>query len=171
MPRSTLSEIERGLAPYVTFVHAAIVAAVLGLDLSVRLYPAGRAIRDAGQLRLLARFKPIVSAAWRWQYEVGLAIDGDLRAWDAVIVGPLRIAIELETHLYHVQALVRRVQLKLRDSNVERVILVMADTRHNRAVLAAAADVLGTFLPCPRRRLLAALRAGTDPGANGYVLV
>ena len=171
LPRSTLSRMERGLAPGLTISHGSIVAAVLGLDMSVKLYPADRPVRDIGQLRLLARFKGVVSTAWRWRYEVGLGLDGDLRGWDAVLIGPIRIAIEAETHIYDVQALLRRIELKLRDSNVDRVVLVIADTRHNRAALAAAADVFTTAFPCPRRRLLAALRAGTDPGASGYVLV
>ena len=113
----------------------------------------------------------MVAASWRWSYEAGLAITGDARAWDALLIGPARIAVEAEIHIHDVQALLRRIALKLRDSNVDRVVLVIADTRHNRAVLAMAAEALDAALPCPRRRLLAALRQGIDPGASGYLLV
>lgn len=171
IPRSTLSMIERGLTPRLTLLHATVIAAVLGLELSLKLYPAGRPVRDVGQIRLLARSRALVAGAWRWQYEVGVAVEGDLRGWDAQLIGPVRIAVEAETHLHDVQALLRRIALKVRDSNVDRVVLLIADTRHNRAVLAMAADAFGAALPCPRRRLLAALREGRDPGANGFILV
>jgi transcriptional regulator with XRE-family HTH domain len=171
IPRSTLSLIERGMAPRLTLLHGAVIASVLGLDVSIKLYPAGRPVRDAGHLRLLRRFRGQVARSWRWRYEVGTSISGDQRGWDALLVGPVRIAIEAETHLHDVQALLRRVELKWRDSNVDRVVIVIAATRHNRAVLEMAAEAIDEMLPCPRRKLAAALREGTDPGSNGYLLV
>ncbi|CAN5584892.1 hypothetical protein BH23CHL7_BH23CHL7_16310 [soil metagenome] len=171
IPRSTLSLIERGLSPRLTLLHGAVIAAVLGLEFSVKLYPAGMPVRDVGHLRLLARFRRVVSSSWRWLHEIGVAIDGDPRAWDALLVGPVRIAIEAETHIHDVQALLRRISLKLRDSNVDWVVLVVADTRHNRAALAMASEEFASAFPCPRRKLMLALREGTDPRASGVLLV
>ncbi|MGI8928550.1 MAG: hypothetical protein ACR2H0_03655 [Candidatus Limnocylindrales bacterium] len=41
----------------------------------------------------------------------------------------------MEQRLYDVQAQTRRILLKWRDSGVERLLLVLADTRVNRRVL------------------------------------
>ncbi len=170
--RSTLSLIERNLAPDLTLLHAAAVASVLGLELSVRLYRVGPALRDAGHIRLLNRFRALVGERLRWHYERGVSLSGDLRAFDVVLrVGVFRIAVEVETRIHDLQALLRRIEAKRRDSNVDRVVLVIADTRHNREVLKLAEDALGRGFPCSRRTLLAALHAGADPGADGYLLV
>jgi transcriptional regulator with XRE-family HTH domain len=169
--RSVLSLIERGLAPNLTIAHAATLASILGLELSLKLYASEPVLRDAGHVRLLARFRRTVAASWRWRYEAALAVSGDARAWDAVLLGPVAVAVEAETHIHDVQAMLRRIALKMRDSSVDHVAVVVADTRHNRAVIAIAAEQMETALPCPRRRLFAALRQGVDPGASGLVLV
>ena len=97
---------------------------------------------------------------------------GDLRAWDAVLVrGTVRIGIEAETRLGDVQALLRRIELKCRDSGIERVIIVAADTRANRAAVAAAAALLGPSFSVSPSAAWAALREGRDPGGNAVLLV
>jgi transcriptional regulator with XRE-family HTH domain len=170
--RSTLSLIERNQAPDVTFLDAGAVAAILGLDLSVRLFPAGPAIRDVGQIRLMARFRELVSSAFTWAYERGMAVSGDQRGFDALLrIGALRLGIDAETRLYDVQALLRRTELKKRDSLADRIVLVLADTRHNREAVALAKAEFAAAFPCPRATLVAALREGRDPGSDGYLLV
>jgi transcriptional regulator with XRE-family HTH domain len=49
---SEVSRIERGLAPWLDLVTLGRLAAIVGLDLSVRLYPAGEPVRDVAHLRL-----------------------------------------------------------------------------------------------------------------------
>jgi transcriptional regulator with XRE-family HTH domain len=71
--RSTLSLIERNLAADLTLLHPGAIAAVLGLELSVKLYPAGAAVRDIGQIRLMARFRKLVGEGFGWIYERGMA--------------------------------------------------------------------------------------------------
>jgi hypothetical protein len=80
------------------------------MDLVIRLYPAGDAIRDAPQQRLLLRFRLHVHRQLVWRTEVTLPNDADLRAWDAVVGGDgWSIAVEAETSITDVQALERRL--------------------------------------------------------------
>jgi transcriptional regulator with XRE-family HTH domain len=147
------------------------ICAVVGLDLSIRAFPAGDAIRDAGQARLLERFRGRLHASLGWATEVPLPIPGDLRAWDALIRGPAwRIGVEAETVLDDVQAVERRLALKARDGEVDRVILLVADTKRNRRAMVAAPAAFGD-LPLRTRTILAALRDGRDPGQSGIVIL
>ncbi len=52
---SQYSRIERGLSPDVSVGMAVRMFAVLGMDLSIRTYPAGDPIRDAAHAALLER--------------------------------------------------------------------------------------------------------------------
>jgi hypothetical protein len=52
--------IERGITSRVDIRTLACPGAVVGLDVRLRAYPAGDPIRDAGQQRLLGRFRPRV---------------------------------------------------------------------------------------------------------------
>jgi hypothetical protein len=105
---------------------------------------------------------------------VPLPILGDLRAWDAVWTHRatgLRIHVEAETRLGDVQALLRRLALKRRDGGVARLVLVVADTRTDRAVVRAAAAELAGAFPAEIRQAMVGLRAGTDPGADVMLLL
>ena len=97
---------------------------------------------------------------------------GDMRAWDAKLIGAgVRIGVEAETRLVDAQALTRRLALKRRDGDVDHVILLVADTRGNRAVLRAFADALAADFPVPGARALAALTAGRDPEGSAILLM
>lgn len=145
--------------------------AVLGLQLVIRVYPHGSPVRDAGQLRLLARFRAQISDAYRWRTEVPVAGRGDLRAWDAVIDGPTAIGIDAETKMHDIQALQRRCELKWRDSELPVAVLVVARTRHNRAVLREHRSALASTFPLDTGAVLEALRSGEALTANGIVLI
>lgn len=148
------------------------MSAGLGLDLSVRLYPAGDPVRDAGSLRLERRIRARIAPVLRWRSEVPVAGNG-LRAWDAVVDGTGCVdAFELETRVGDVQATERRLHLKLRDDpSVRHLFLVIADTRHGRSVLAAARGHLRESYPLDTREILAAFGAGRCPGASGSVVI
>src|SRR5207244_2943338 len=45
-------------------------AAVVGLEVSLRAFPAGSPLRDAGQLGAVRRFRALIGSAWRLQTEV-----------------------------------------------------------------------------------------------------
>ena len=57
MSAAQVSRIERGLLAHVALEDLARIAAVLGLDLSARLYPLGDPIRDVAQQALLERLR------------------------------------------------------------------------------------------------------------------
>jgi transcriptional regulator with XRE-family HTH domain len=170
--RSQVSRIERGRVRSVSIVRIATLAAVLGLELSVKLYPVENALRDRGHVALLERLRSAVHASFSWRSEVPLRQAGDMRAWDAKLSGAgVRIGVEAETRLLDAQALARRLALKRRDGDVDHVTLLVADTRGNRAVLRAFADALAADFPVPGARALAALSAGRDPGGSAVILI
>jgi transcriptional regulator with XRE-family HTH domain len=147
------------------------MAAAVGLELRLRAYPAGDAIRDRGQQRLIERFRARLPEGTRWRTEVPLPIEGDSRAWDAVIHGTgWSVAVEAETVLDDLQATERRLSLKVRDGGIEHVILLIADTRRNRRALDAAPNAFAA-LSRDGRRILAALADGRPPDRSGIVIL
>jgi hypothetical protein len=145
---------------------------IVGLDLVLRTYPAGDPIRDRAQLALLDRLRARLHASLRWRTEVPLGIQGDLRAWDAEVRGgDWRARVEAETRVTDGQALARRLNLKTRDDPDGHVVLLVSDTRSNRVALRAIRDGMREAFPLDSRVLLAALRAGRDPGAGGIVIL
>ncbi|HLO35109.1 MAG TPA: helix-turn-helix transcriptional regulator, partial [Candidatus Deferrimicrobium sp.] len=140
---------EGGRFGELTMQDIAAIGEVVGLDVRLRAYPAGDPIRDAGQVRLLERLRARLHPSLRRATEVPLPIEGDLRAWDAVIRGDgWRLPVEAETVIDDLQALERRLALKARDGGIDHVILLVAGTRRNRRALAAA---LGAFADLPLR--------------------
>jgi hypothetical protein len=170
MSRWTVARIITGRR-HASIVELAAIGAAVGIDVRARGYPAGDALRDAGQQRLLERFRSSLHPALAMRTEVPLDLVGDRRAWDALILGSgWRRPVEAETVLDDLQALERRLALKVRDGNVDGVILIVADTRRNRSALAAAPAAFSGFSR-DARPVLRALRRGGDPGRNAIVLV
>lgn len=149
----------------------AVHAAVLGQRLSLSVFPAGSPVRDAGQLRLLERFRRRVGSRWSWRSEVPIGGSGDHRAWDVELSGPGRVAVDAETRLHDLQALQRRCETKLRDSIADRLILLVASTAYNRRVLREHRLALSSTLPLDTRAVMAALERAEVPHANGIVLL
>jgi hypothetical protein len=163
---------ESGANESLSVVDASRMLACVGLDLSVRTYPAGKGIRDAAQLALIASLKSRVRASWDWRTEVPLPLPGDPRAWDVVLRGPtVAIGVEAESRLRDIQALDRRVMLKLRDGELDRVVILVAATRTNRTVIRDIADSIRSNYPVPSRQALDALVHGRDPGGNAIVVL
>lgn len=162
---------ERGELEYLSVSDLGAWCAVVGLDLALRAYPGGDPLRDRAQLALLERFRSRLHPSLGWATEVPLPIEGDLRAWDAVIRGDgWRIAVEAETVLDDLQAVERRLALKRRDGRIDHVILLVADTRRNRRALASAPGAFAD-LPLRTRDILNALGRGVHPGGSGIVIV
>jgi transcriptional regulator with XRE-family HTH domain len=168
LTRSSVERLERG-ARRATLAELACLGAAVGLDVRLRAYPAGDPIRDAGQQRLLDRFRREISPRLRWRTEVPLAVPGDLRAWNAVIATEdWWVAVEAETVLVDIQAVERRVELKRRDGGPDHVVLLVADTPRNRRALAATPTAFAG-LPGRTREILGALRAAAAP-PSGIVI-
>jgi transcriptional regulator with XRE-family HTH domain len=169
---SEVSRIERGLVAGVSVARLTQLAETVGLDLTVRAFPGGQPLRDAGQLRVLGRLRAATSPALRWSMEVPFATPGDQRAWDAVVSGPgWRYGVEVETGPTDGQALARRLRLKLRDGGVDALLLVVPSTRRVRAFLEAATELLAPVFPVPGRIALQRLAAGADPDGSAIVVI
>lgn len=167
-----ISRIERGKLPSASIDQLARLASVLGLDLSVKVYPSGQPLRDRAHLELIARFRARLGPMLRVRTEVPVPIAGDPRAWDIVVDGgPVPIGSEAETRLRDCQALERRIALKARDSGIERVILLVSATRANRAALREAEASLREMFPVPARVALQALSEGRDPGGSAIIML
>ncbi|MEX0626436.1 MAG: helix-turn-helix transcriptional regulator [Chloroflexota bacterium] len=169
--RSAYARIERGESHEIGMVRAAVITAALGGNLSVKVYPAGRPIRDAAHVGLLATLEARVGGRWRVVHEAPVGQAGDLRAWDRRLDGPVSIGVEAEVALRDLQALERRMQRKKQDSGVERMILVVRGTRRNREVLREVLPSLRGTFPLGSRELLHALAVGRDPGADGLLVL
>jgi hypothetical protein len=175
MSPSQVRRIERGDLRSVNVEQLAVVGSAVGLDVRVHTYPGPDPMLDAPQNRLLERLRVRVHPKVTFHREVGLPIQGDQRAWD-VVLGRLtgdesRLPVEAESRLLDFQAQTRRIMVKLRDSGFECVLIVVADTRANRAALASVASLLPSDFPVSARQLWSALREGRHPGGSAIVLV
>lgn len=153
-------------------VQLARWGAAVGLDIPIRTFPGGSPLRDAGQLGLLRRFRRAVGELWAWHTEVPVSSDPrDRRAIDVVLSRPpYRVGAEAVVKLTDGQAHARTLLLKQAASGVDRMVVVLADTRHNRVALGVASPTLGPAFPLSSRETLRALRAGAVPSANGIVV-
>jgi hypothetical protein len=166
-----LQRIEAGEAPHVSLRALSRIASALGTDLSLRIFPSGSPVRDGGHLALLARFRARLHPSLAWRSEVPMPIPGDLRSADGVIDCDVFDAmVEAETRVDDVQAVERRALAKQRDIGCRRLILVLADTRHNREVVRTVPDLALRF-PIGTRACLRALARGQDPGGDCLVLL
>lgn len=164
------SLIERGLAPGVRVDDLAAACNVVGLELALRTFPSGHPVRDAAHLELLSRLRALLPPGTSWRTEVPMPIQGDQRAWDAVIkLARLTIGVEAETRLRDVQAVERRLALKKRDGGTVRVILLVRASRSNLSLLRALGPELRAAFPVASSDAIAALAAGRDPGGDAVI--
>ena len=138
----------------------------------VSLHPVGDAIRDAGQQGLSKRFRALVAPPRRVTAEVLLPNPGDRRSWDLFMrLGSERTGVELETRVRDVQRLVRKMRERERDGGVDRILIVLSASAHNRRVLAELLEALGSEFATSPRALLSALREGTPIPGSGVILL
>ncbi len=170
--KSKISRIERGLSRRVTLPDITSFAAVVGLRPYVKLYPVGPPLRDVGQVELLAALNARMHARWQTAHEVPVRKRGDLRAADQVSRIPgCDVMVEAYRRFSDYQAQSRSARAKQSDLGADRLILLLEDTRTNRRALAAAGSEPKRSFPVPQRAMLAALRAGRDPGGDGIVFL
>jgi len=147
-------------------------AASVGLRPSVRLYPLGRRLLDRPQLELLARFRSRLHPSWRWETEVPMPIDGDLRSGDCRISHPgCAILVEAYTRLADWQAQTASAARKKRDLRADRLVILVAATHANRRALAEAEAISSGSFPMRTKAALSALATGSDPGADCLVVL
>ena len=150
----------------------ASAGAVLGLVMSAAFHPEGDGIRDAGQQALGKRFRAVLNASVRVAAEVLLPNVGDRRAWDLLLrIDGQRVGVELETRVRDVQWLVRRMRERERDGGVDRILLVLSASAHNRRVLPELVEALGPGFAASPRAVLGALRGGRPIPGSAVILL
>lgn len=168
--QAEVSRIERGRRAGVPIKSISRIAAAVGLELSIRVFPGGQPIRDKAQVALLDRFRKAVGEGWAWAAEVPLPIAGDRRAWDRMLRrGELSIGVEAETRPTDMQELQRRLALKKRDGGADRLLLVMPNSEWCRRLVRL--NDLETSFPVSGRVALRALQDGRDPGGDAVLLL
>ena len=80
-------------------------------------------------------------------------------------------AVELESKIADGQALARRLALKQRDGEVTCLVLVVLDTRSNRAALRLARPLFESQFPLCDREIRQVLSAGRVPERGGIMLL
>jgi len=170
---SELSRVERGLAPWVDLGTLTRSAGVVGLDLWFRTYPGGEPLRDAAHLRLTDAFRAMLGPALLVRAEVPIGDPRDLRAWDVTLTDPgsRTCGVELETRLLDAQAQARRISRKAADGDMDRVLLVVANTRANRLAVQAAAPLLGSIFAIDDPAAYESLARGAVPPRDALIFV
>lgn len=173
--RPTYSRVETVGFDHLAILSACQIAAVLGLELAVRVFPGAEPMRDAASATRLSRVMGHVAAPLTYRTEVPLPQTPvrpfEQRAWDALITGHgKRTALELEMRLRDAQALERRFELKRRDDPVDSFVLLLANTRANRDALREHPTLFPDLTRLTFRELTRMLRAGQHP-PNALVFV
>jgi transcriptional regulator with XRE-family HTH domain len=172
VPESAVRRLELGQLREVSMERLALVADAVGLEPSLRLYPTGAPMRDAAHLALLERLRGRLHPSFRWRAEVPLPGANELRAWDGgVWLGRDWVPVEAETRIGDLQALERRTNLKMRDGGVQSVILLVADTRNNRAAIRSASAAWLSAFPIATRLALRELAGGRLPEASALIVL
>ena len=104
--------------------------------------------------------------------EALLPAQGDLRAWDLLLrLGSQIVGVEVETRIRDIQGLVRRIRGRQRDGGVDEILLVLADTRFNRRLLAELRESLGSDFETSPASVLAALSSGQPVPGSCVLLI
>ena len=174
MSRAAWTRYEAGRRDVSSWDAAARMAAAVGLDLVVQLYPSELVLRDAPQVDLLRDLRETLGPSWSWRYEVRVGVAPDQRAWDAVAEhqsSGLRLRIYAETRISDCQPVLRRTRSKADADGDGRVVLAVRDTVRNRHAIRGAADIIATEFPIPMRKAIRALRRGLDPGGDAVLVI
>ena len=148
----------------------------VGLDLVCTLYPGqGLSLRDSRQLAIAKWLSDIASPTWRISLEERAGEHGE--AIDVVLWGPTEIvAIEIERFALDWQAQSRRAGIK-RDWLAQhhgrpvRLVIVVSDTKANRAALTPFIGIIRLGFPAGSRAVMRSLRSGEPLGTDGLCWV
>lgn len=169
---SRICLVEQGAVITLSIADLARHAAVVGLKPYVKLFPLGRHLLDAPQVELLGRLRSRLHPSWTWETEVPVPIPGDLRSGDCRIGIPgCSILVEAYTRFSDYQAQTAAAARKRRDLGADRLIILCSATNANRRAVAEAAAVANGSFPLRTKSVLAALSAGSDPGADALAFL
>jgi transcriptional regulator with XRE-family HTH domain len=171
-PQSRFSEFERNLRDP-TIGEICEVGALLGLKPTIQLHSDGEPLRDRGQLKLIGRFRSLLSQAWHVRMEAPFPTLGDLRSWDVLIRlgSAYRVGVEAETRVRDNQELVRRIRQRELHGGVDEILVILSDSAHNRRVVGELREALGERYATPQRQLVEALRGGRPLPGSGVILL
>lgn len=153
------------------------VGTAVGLDIVVQTYSGrGRpSLRDSGQLRHAEWLREVAHPAWRTEFEVAAGDHGE--AADVGLFGPVEIIVtEIDRLLLDFQRQYRRNKQKCdwitsRHQRPVRLVMLIEDTRRNRAAVAEHAAFIESVLPAGSREVLRSLRTGEPLGRDGLLWV
>ncbi len=162
--------------PSATMATLCVVAQAVGIDVVLRGYPGrGPSLRDTGQLGIAELIRAVAHPSWNVALEVPAGERGE--AIDLVLFGSREIvAVEIDRMLVDFQAQYRRNVRKRdhlagRHQRPVRLVMLIEDTRRNRAVHAAHATLLTSVLPAVSREVLQAVRTGRPLGRDGLAWI
>lgn len=173
---SYLSEIEAGrTSPTLQTLHA--LAAVLGCDLSIRLFPnAGPAIRDRFQARIIEAL--LRTLGTRWSARIEVPVQRPVRGVIDVVLtdrtSGLLVATEVHSDLRRVEQQLRWATLKadalaLQATGVRTAappvsrLLILRSTERTRALATELAATFAAAYPADPGAALRALTSGDVP--------
>jgi transcriptional regulator with XRE-family HTH domain len=174
--QATISRLEAG-DPRLSLLNLSRIVAAVGMDLSVRAFPAaGIGLRDSGQLALAEVVRAAAHRSWRIGFEVPTREDAK-QAADLVLFGAVSgLHIELESRLVDFQAQLRSGTLK-RDALQQRYssrfafVLALRDTAANRAAVRIHRSVIGAALPAGPSHVWHSIRSGLSLAVDGLLWI
>jgi hypothetical protein len=124
-------------------------------------------------IRLSDAFRRLLGPGFVVRVEVPIGDPRDLRAWDMTLVDTVgsTCGIEFETKFLDAQGQLRRLHRKAADGGLDRVVLVIADTRANRTAVRAAAGMLATSFAIQDPATLEALASARVPPRDAVILL
>lgn len=171
--RDTEGRVETGDA-HVGLEALCSVGRAVGLDIVIRAYPSRpMSLRDSGQLTIARLLCDQAHGSWNAILEVPAGDHGE--ATDIVFFGSREIlASEIERMILDFQGQYRRGaqkrdELARQHNRPVRLVLIVEDTRRNRAALAEHEAFIRRSLPAGSREVLKALRTGQPLGRDGLL--
>src|SRR5690242_17588797 len=169
--QSELHRLESHEFTNVSLSRLGVVASVLGLEISVGVHPIGDGLRDKGHEALLKRFAAGIHPSLRQTREAPFPNSFDRRSWDMLLgVEQQLVGVEAETRIRDIQELVRRVRQRERDGGVDEIVIVLANSAHNRALVGDLRLALGKSYSTSPVGLRRALREGRIVPGSGVIL-
>lgn len=156
---------------------ACTLAAVVGHELSVRLFPVRSVtLRDSGQYGAVQQIIQLAHPLWHPRMEVPVA-PGDARAADLLLISSEEVLhVEVERALVDLQAQLRAAQRKrsvLADGydRPVRLVIGLPDTRRARWVVRSLQPGIQAALPQTSAQARRAIRSGVPLGADGLLFI
>ena len=173
--RSTVARLEHG-DPAMRVDTLTAVMAAAGLDLVLQAYEgATLSLRDTGQMDIAEVIRSAAGDSWRPVTEVAAGPYG--RSADLVLYSAEEVIhVEIERGAADFQAQERSAKRKREalasgEGRPVRLVLVIEDTRSNRAALAPHEALIRSQYPATSREIMSALRNGRPLGRDGLLWI